>query len=84
MSCSIPYLIAENENATHIVYLLIINNNHFNTLKAKGQIKSTDFQKVKKKDYKKVESKVENRKRIIALLVKFSSVYLQNTLNDIK
>ena len=51
MSCSTPYLIAENESATHTVYLLIINNNHFNTLKVKGQTKSTDFQKVKKKDF---------------------------------
>ena len=50
MSCSTPYLIAENENVTHNVYLLMINNNHFNTFRVKGQTKSTDFQKVKKKD----------------------------------
>ena len=59
MSCSTSYFIAENENATHTVYLLMIHNNHFNTLKVKEQTKSTDFQKVKKKDYKKLESKVE-------------------------
>ena len=58
MSCSTSYLIADYENATHIVYLLIINNNHFNTLRVKGQTKSTGFQKVKKKNYKKLESKV--------------------------
>ena len=43
ISCSTQYLIAENENATHFVYLLMINNNHFNALKVKGQTKSTDF-----------------------------------------
>ena len=43
MSCSTPYLIAENENATHPVYLLMINNNHFNILRVKGQNKSTEF-----------------------------------------
>ena len=43
MSCSTPFLIAENKNATHTVYLLMINNNHFNILRVKGQTKSTDF-----------------------------------------
>ena len=42
-SCSTPYLIAENESTTHTEYLLMINNNHFNTLRIKRQIKSTDF-----------------------------------------
>ena len=53
MSCSTTYFIAENENATHTIYFLIIHNNHFNTLRVKGQTKSTDFQKVKKKDNQK-------------------------------
>ena len=43
MSCSTPYLTAENENATESVYLPMINNNHFNTLKVKGETKSTDI-----------------------------------------
>ena len=30
LSCSTPYLIAENENSTYTIYLLIINNNNFN------------------------------------------------------
>ena len=59
MSWSTSYLIVKNENATHTIYLLMINNNHFNTLRVKGQSISTDFQKVKKKNYKKLESKVE-------------------------
>ena len=49
MSCSTPYLITENENATHIIYLIMINNNHFNTFKVKGHAKSHDFQKVKQR-----------------------------------
>ena len=31
MSCLTSFLIAENENAILTVYLLMINNNHFNT-----------------------------------------------------
>ena len=50
ISYSTSYLIAENDNATHIIYLLVVNNNHVNTLRVKGQTKRTDFQKVKKKD----------------------------------
>ena len=85
MSCSTTYLIAENENATHIVYLLMIKNNHFNTLKVKGQTKSTDFQKVKNKDYKKkLESKIEKSEKDHSFMGEFLSVYSQNTLNDIK
>ena len=30
------YFIAENDNANDTVYLLIINNNHFNILRLKG------------------------------------------------
>ena len=78
MSCSTTYLIAENENATHTVYLLIINNNHFNTLKAKGQTKSADYQKVKKKDFKKkLESKIEKPEKDHSFIGEFSSVYSQ-------
>ena len=51
--------------------LLMINNNHFNTLRVKGETKSIDFQKVKKKDYRKLESKVEKSEMIIALWVSF-------------
>ena len=35
MTSSIPYLTAENEKANYTVHLLMINNNHFNTLKCK-------------------------------------------------
>ena len=76
MSCSTPYLITENENATHTVFLLMINNNHFNTLKVKGQTKSTDFQKVKKKDFKKkLVSKIEKPEKDHSFIGEFSSVY---------
>ena len=65
MSCSIPYLITENENSTHTIYLQMMNNNHFNTLKVGGQTKSTDFQKAKKMDYKKkLEAKVEKTLKV--------------------
>ena len=69
---------------THIVYLLIISNNHFNKLKVKGQTKSTDFQKIKNLDYKKLESKVVKPEQDHSFMGEFSSVYSQNTLNDIK
>ena len=35
MTCSIPYVTAENERANHTVYILIINPSHFNTLNIK-------------------------------------------------
>ena len=41
--------IVENKNATHTVYLLMINNNHFNALRVKSKLKVFDFQKVKKR-----------------------------------
>ena len=54
-------------------------------MKVKGQTKSTDFQKVKKKDYKKkLESKIEKPEKDHNFMGEFSSVYSQNTLNDIK
>ena len=37
MSCSIPYLITENENATHTIYFLMIHSNHFNRLRVNGE-----------------------------------------------
>ena len=50
----------------------MIKNNHFNTLRVKGQIKSTDFQKVKKKNYKNLlESKVEKSEKDHTLWVNF-------------
>ena len=62
----------------------MINNNYFNTLKVKGQTKSTDFQKVKKKDYKKLESKVEKPEKDHSFIGELLSVYTQNPQNDIK
>ena len=62
----------------------MISNNHFNTLKVKGQTKSTNFQKVKKKDYKKLKSKVEKPEKDHSFMSEFLSVYSQNTLNDFK
>ena len=84
MSCSTSYFIAENENANHTVYLLIINNNHFNTLRVKGQTKSIDFQNVKTKDYKKLESKIVKPEKDHSIMDEFFPAYSQNTRNDIK
>ena len=54
----------------------MINNNHFNTLKVKGQAKSTDFQKVKKKDFKKeLVSKIEKPEKDHSFMDEFSTVY---------
>ena len=49
MASSIPYLIAENQWATHTVYVLMINNDHFNTLTAKNSNKFAKLDKIKKK-----------------------------------
>ena len=38
MTSSIPYLTAEDEKADHIVHLLMVNNNDFNTLNIKNKI----------------------------------------------
>ena len=76
MSCSTPYFIAKNENATHTVYLLMINNNHFNELRLKGQTNNADLQKVKKKDYKKrLEYKLEKPEKDLSFMSEFSSLY---------
>ena len=52
----------------------MINNNHFNTLRVKGQTKRPYFQKVKKKDYKKPESKVEKPEKDHSFMDEFSYV----------
>ena len=53
MTSSVPYLVAENPAAKHFVHLLLTNNNHFDTLKPKDNLKSLSYSKIKKKDYKK-------------------------------
>ena len=53
-------------------------------MKVKGQIKSTNFQKVKKKDYKKLEYKVEKPENDQRFMNEFLFLYSQNTINDIK
>ena len=35
MTSSISYLIAENKKVNHTLHLLMVNNNHFNTLNKK-------------------------------------------------
>ena len=37
MTSSIPFLTAENVKAKHTVHLLMVNNNHFNTLNVKNK-----------------------------------------------
>ena len=43
----------------------MINNKHFNTLKVKGETKSTDFKMIK--DYKILEPKIKKQEKIIIL-----------------
>ena len=49
MTSSIPYFTAENVKANHTVHLLMVINNHFNTLNVKNKSKFSHFQKVKKR-----------------------------------
>ena len=45
MSCSTPYLIAENENATYTVYLLMISNKKLIHWKYKDKLKVLTFKR---------------------------------------
>ena len=49
MTSSIPYIISENQWATHTVFVLMINNDHFNKLTVKNFNKFAKFDKIKKK-----------------------------------
>ena len=46
MTSPIPYLIAENNTFTHTIYLLLINNNHFDLLLIRGDSDKIDFKKI--------------------------------------
>ena len=61
MTSSILYLIVENQRAAHTVYVLVINNDHFNTLTAKNSNKFAKFNKIKKKENRVCNK--ETRKR---------------------
>ena len=85
MTSSIPYLIAENQRATHTVYVLMINNDHFNTLTAKNSNKFAKFDKIKKKDYKKkIESVIRKPEKDNSFMGEYSTVYSKNTYSAIK
>ena len=45
MTGSIPYLTTEKEKTNHTVHLLMVNNNHFNTLNVINKSKFLHFQK---------------------------------------
>ena len=74
MTSSIPYLTAENEKANHIVHLLMVNNNHFNTLNVKIYA-NFHFSKRWKIDYKKCEPIVKTRKRPQFYVRLFNSLF---------
>ena len=78
---SISYLIAESQRATHTVYVLNINNDHFNTLTAKNSNKFAKFDKIKKKE-NRVSNK-ETRKRQFFYGWVFNSLF-QNAYSTIK
>ena len=82
ITSSIPYLTAENVKAYHIVHLLMVNNNHFNTLNVKSKSKFSHFQKVKKKDYKKKCKSIVKKKpeKDHSFMGDYSTVYSKNTL----
>ena len=48
VTSSIYCLTSENEKANHTVHLLMVNNNHFNTLNIKNITKFLHFQMEKK------------------------------------
>ena len=85
MKSSIPYLIAENQRTTHKVYVLIINNDHFNTLTAKNSDKFEKFDKIKKKEYKKkIESVIRKPEKDNSFMGEHSTIYSKNTYSAIK
>ena len=85
MTSSIPYLIAENQRATHTVYVLMINNDHFNTLTSKNSNKFAKFDKIKKKEYKnKIESVIRKPEKDNSFMNEYSTVYFKNTYSAIK
>ena len=76
MTSSIPYLIAENQRATHTVYVLMINKDHFNTLTAKNTNKFAKFDKIKLKKYKKkIESVMRKPVKDNSFMGEYSTVY---------
>ena len=75
MTSSIPYLTAENEKANNIVHLLMVNNNHFNTLIVINKSKFSHFQKVKKDKKKKCESIVTKQEKDHSFMGDYSIVY---------
>ena len=79
MTSSIPYLIAENQRATHTVYVLMINNDHFNTLIAKNSYKFAKFDKIKKK-----ESVIRKPEKDNSFMGEYLTVYSKNTYSAIK
>ena len=75
MTSSISYLTAENEKANHTIHLLMINNNHFNTLNVKNKSKFLHFQKVKKDYKKKCESIVTKPEKDHSFMGDYSTLY---------
>ena len=61
MTSPIPYLIAENNTFTHIIYLLLTNNNHFDLLLIRGDSEKIDLKKINKREYKKKKTAVLKR-----------------------
>ena len=57
----ISYLIEENQRATHTVYALMINNDHFNTLTAKNSYQFVKFDRIKKKENKVCNKETKKR-----------------------
>ena len=51
MTSPILYLVVKNPIDNHSVHLLLINNNHFNTLIPKDNSKTLAYSKIKKKGY---------------------------------
>ena len=85
MTSSIPYLIAENQWATHTVYVFIINNDHFNALTAKNSNKLAKLDKIKKKEYKKkIEFVIRKPEKDNSFMGEYSTVYSKNTYSTIK
>ena len=83
MISSIPYLATENEKANHTVYILIVNNNHFNTLNVINKSKFSHFQKVKK-IIKEMLIDCNKIRKIQCFMGDYSTVYSKNTLFTIK
>ena len=83
MTCPLPYLVTKNPDANHSVYLLLTNNNHFETLISKDTSSTLLIQKLRKRITKR-KKKLKSKARKNNKYMRENKIYAEKTLKAIK